>query len=178
MLPKLVDRVILCSPFESPLGQVTVYIKEIDDSDCNTVKRASLLGAYTGAWIRDLDAERFCPLEDLHTFSSPNRSRYLSGVCLVMHQQKIDVLSVSDQQATEAIGHKIFRPLVTPVADLWHRLLALEAAPDTVIDSPWLPPALPNAVPSVGLMAYEFLRAFLDDGDGRSHSKSTDVDGV
>jgi len=80
-----------------------------------------------------------------------------------VHEQKIDILRVVDEEGLVAGGHHISSLLVAAIANRWHSSLALEAPTDTVVDALGLTPCGRNTLEEVGLMSVEAFGALLDD---------------
>jgi hypothetical protein len=87
----------------------------------------------------------------------------LCGICLVVHEEELNVLDVADDERLVARGHHVLGLLVGAIADRGHSKIALEASPDTVVDTLGLAPCRGNAHEAITLVTSEGLRALLHD---------------
>jgi hypothetical protein len=87
----------------------------------------------------------------------------------VVHEEQVKFSDIINQEFLETAWEQMTCLLVAPVTNLWHCRLALEAAPDPVINTLGFPPCFLNTVITVGLMAFEVLGALLDNGNFDGH---------
>lgn len=109
------------------------------------------------------------PLEDHRAVSAAHVVCDLSRKAFVVHEKKVDLLHIADQELLVSVWHKMaglheHQPsthviichahlLVAAVANLGHGELALEPTPHSVINTLGFPPCLLNTVVTIGLVA-------------------------
>jgi hypothetical protein len=64
----------------------------------------------------------------------------LSSIRTVVHQQKVELTDVGDNELTETVGQKVAGLLSGTVTDLGHRSLTLETSTHVTIDTLGLSP--------------------------------------
>jgi len=102
----------------------------------------------------------------------------LGGIDAIVHEQKLDVLDVTDEEGFVARGHHVARPLVRSESDRWHDHVALEPPAHSVVNTLGLSPAWGHTFESVALMPIKALGALLDNGNmllRRDHLDCTDI---
>lgn len=92
----------------------------------------------------------------------------LSSVGLVVHQQGIQVLSVSNQVNLVTRWVQVLGILVGTVTNVWLTDGASESSSDTRVDTLLLSPVLGNSLVSVRVMSLELLGVLLNNLD-RGH---------
>lgn len=92
----------------------------------------------------------------------------LSSVGLVVHQQGIQVLSVSNQVNLVTRWVQVLGFLVGTVTNVWLTDGASESSSDTRVDTLLLSPVLGNSLVSVRVMSLELLGVLLNNLD-RGH---------
>jgi hypothetical protein len=93
------------------------------------------------------------------------REVVLSGVGAVVHEEKVELADVVDEESLVAGGHHVAGLLVGTVTDLGHDGLSLEATAHGIVNTLGLSPA--------GVYAHEAVR--LVAGEARSACKSITV---
>jgi len=89
--------------------------------------------------------------------------RNLGGVGLVVHEEKVQVAGVVDEESLVAGRHHVAGLAVVTISDLWHGSLALEASSDSVVDTLGLSPAGVHAHEPVTLVTAEARGVLLND---------------
>lgn len=79
----------------------------------------------------------------------------LGGVGAVVHEEKVELAGVVDEESLVAGGHHVAGLLVGTVTDLGHGGLALEATAHGIVDTLGLSPAGVDALEAVRLVAVE-----------------------
>jgi hypothetical protein len=72
-----------------------------------------------------------------------------------VHQEKVDVAEVVDEESLVARRHEMAGLLVGAISDLGHGSLSLEPSADAIVDTLWLSPAGINSHEAIALMAVE-----------------------
>jgi hypothetical protein len=98
------------------------------------------LSGDTALGVGDLDTESLGLGEDVDTLAGRDGVSDLSGVGAVVHEQKLNVPGVVDEEGLVARGHHVLGLLVGAVSDRGHRNVALEASTDAVVDTLGLAP--------------------------------------
>lgn len=87
----------------------------------------------------------------------------LCGEGLVVHEEKLDVGCVVDEESLVSGWHHVAGLLVGTETNRWHNHLSLETSSDTVINTLRLSPACVDTFVGIALMSVETLGALLDD---------------
>lgn len=113
--------------------------------------------------VGDLNTESLGSLEDSKSLSGRNVVGNLGGEDLGVHEEKLDLLSVGDEESLVAGGHHVLGGLGGTVTDLGHSDGASESSSDTRVNTLGLSPGLADSVESVGLVSLESLSVLLDN---------------
>lgn len=131
--------------------------------------KLSLLGPELGSRVGDLNTQNLSPSDDLDPLLAAHAVGNGSGVLARVHEQKLELGKVVDEELLVAGGEEVTGLLVGTVTNLGHRNLALEPSSNPVVNTLGLPPALLDTVVPVRLVPLEVLCALLDNGDVGGH---------
>lgn len=93
------------------------------------------LSSQTSTGVGDFDVELLGAFHNLDALFGADIVSNFGGIRSVVHQQKVQIANVGDDDTLESIGAHVARLGVGTVSDLWHGLLALEATADTIVNT-------------------------------------------
>jgi hypothetical protein len=125
--------------------------------------------------VGDLDTQLLSTGNDVNSLSGGDVVGNLGGVGSVVHQEKLNIANVADEESLVAGRSHEAGLSVGTIANRGHSNGTAESSSDSAVDTLGLAPAGVHALEAIRLMPLEALRALLDDGNvllGGNHLKS------
>jgi len=128
-----------------------------------------LLRTQTCSSVCNLNTQYLCTIQDDSAVSARDVVGDFGSETFVVHQQELNLSHVANEEFLETAREEMACLFVAAVADLGHSRLALETAPNPVIDTLGFSPCFLDAVITIRLVALEFVGALFHDGNLDGH---------